>query len=221
MTADDDRSVPEVGYGFRPRHVHWANRHPDEVAAIVGLDPAVPPIYEVMPPQPLMVALVSFTGQTGLLRLAPSVCLESPAADYLTEAELSAYCSLTYRRTLSADMRAEVKANQANAQRVAAEGIPDVPLYVFISDGNEVPVDNWGEVLADYVEAAGGQYQVLDVGHYVHTEAPDLIAEGMRTFLQQHEDSFNFSLSHTRIATNVATRKMLANARIIQPNTTE
>ena len=170
--------------------VHWANRYPDEVAAIIGLDPAMPPIYEIMPPQPLMVALVSFTGQTGLLRLAPSVCLESPAADYLTEAELSAYCSLTYRRTLSADMRAEVKANQANAERVAAGGIPDVPFYVFISNGRDVPVDNWGEVLADYVEAAGGQYQVLDVGHYVHTEAPDLIAEGIRAFLQQHEDSF-------------------------------
>ncbi|MFP4345065.1 MAG: alpha/beta fold hydrolase [Anaerolineales bacterium] len=170
--------------------VHWAQRYPDEVAAIIGLDPAVPPIYELMPPQPLMLALISFTGRTGLLRLAPSICLESPAATYLTEVEMSAYCSIMYRRPFTADMRAEVEATQANAQLVAAEGMPEVPLYAFISNGDGQTVDNWGEVLAAYVEAAGGQYKMLDVGHYVHAEAPDLIAEEVRAFLQQHADSF-------------------------------
>ncbi len=170
--------------------VHWAQRYPDEVAAIIGLDPAMPPIYEVMPPQRLMLALISFVGQTGLLRLAPSVCLESPAATYLTEAEMEAYCSIMVRRTFTADMRAEVEATQANAQLVAAEGMPDVPLYVFVSNGEGLPMDNWGEVLVAYVEAAGGQYKMLDVGHFVHTEAPELIAEEIRGFLQQHADSF-------------------------------
>ena len=167
--------------------LHWANRYPDEVAAIIGLDPATPPIYEVMPPPRLQLALVSFIGQTGLLRLAPSVCLESSAANYLTEAETSAYCSIMYRRTLTADMRAEVEATQANARLVAAEGIPDVPFYAFISNGDGLPMDNWGEVLVAYVEAAGGQYQMLDVGHYVHTEAPNLISDEIRDFLQHHE----------------------------------
>jgi pimeloyl-ACP methyl ester carboxylesterase len=170
--------------------IHWANRYPNEVAAIIGLDPAAPPIYEFMPPQRLMLALVSFTGRTGLLRLAPAVCHASPAASYLTKAEMSAYCSIMYRRTFTADMRAEVEANQANAQLVAAAGVPDVPLYVFISNGGGLP-DNWGEVSAAYVEAAGGQYKRLDVGHYVHTEAPELIAEEIQGFLQEHEDSFS------------------------------
>lgn len=169
--------------------VHWANRHPDEVAAIIGLDPAVPPIYEIMPPQRLMVTLVSFIGQTGLLRLAPSICLESPAANYLTEAEMSAYCSIMVRRTFTADMQAEVEAVQANARRVAAEGMPDVPFYALISNGDGVPVDNWREVLAAYVEAAGGQYKMLDVGHHLYAQAPHLIAEEIRAFLQQHRES--------------------------------
>jgi pimeloyl-ACP methyl ester carboxylesterase len=170
--------------------VHWANRYPNEVAAIIGLDPAMPPIYEIMPPPRLMLALVSFTARTGLLRLAPFLCLESPAVNYLTEAETSAYCSIMYRRTLTADMRAEVEATQTNAQRVAAEGIPDVPFYVFVSNGDGLPMDNWGEVLVAYVEAAGGRHQMLEVGHYVHSEAPRRIAEEVRAFLQQHEDSF-------------------------------
>jgi pimeloyl-ACP methyl ester carboxylesterase len=170
--------------------IHWANRYPDEVAAIVGLDPAVPPIYEVMPPPRLKMALLSFIGRTGLLRLAPSVCLESPAADHLTEAEMAAYCSILYRRTFTADMWAEAEATQANAQRVAAEDMPDVPLYVFISNGDGLPMDNWRQVLAAYVEAAGGQYRMLDVGHHIHAEAPELIAEEIRAFLQRLGGSF-------------------------------
>jgi pimeloyl-ACP methyl ester carboxylesterase len=165
--------------------LHWANRYPGEVAAIIGLDPATPPIYEVLPPPRLQLALVGFTARTGLLRLAPFICHQAPAANHLTAAETAAYCSIMYRRTLTADMLAEIEATQANARQVAAEGIPDVPFYVFISNGDGLPMDNWGEVLTAYVEAAGGQYKMLDVGHYVHNEAAAVIAEESREFLRR------------------------------------
>ena len=100
---------------------------------------------------------------------------------------MAAYCSIMVRRTLTADMLAEVKVTPANAQRVAAEGIPDVPFYFFISNGDGLPVDNWGEILAAYAEANGGKYTMLVVGHFVHNEATDLIADESRTFLQQVE----------------------------------
>jgi pimeloyl-ACP methyl ester carboxylesterase len=165
--------------------LHWANLYPDEVAAIIGLDPATPPIYETLPPPRLMLTLVAFTARTGLLRLAPFICHQAAAVNHLTAAETSVYCSLMYRRTLTADMLAEIEATQANARRVAAEGIPAVPFYVFISNGDGLPMDNWGEVLMAYVEAAGGQYRILDVGHYVHSEVADLIANEILVFLQQ------------------------------------
>jgi pimeloyl-ACP methyl ester carboxylesterase len=167
--------------------LHWANRYPDEVAAIVGLDPALPPVYEVLPPPRLMLALVAFTARTGLLRLAPPICQGAAAVNHLSVEETAVYCSIMYRRTLTADMLAEIEITQDNAQLVAAAGMPDVPLYVFISNGDGLPMDNWGEILSAYTEAAGGQYLVLDVGHYVHSEAPGLIATEIRTFLQQLE----------------------------------
>ncbi len=167
--------------------LHWANRYPDEIAAIIGLDPATPPIYALMPPPRLMLTLVAFTARTGLLRLAPFICREAAAVDHLNAAETAVYCSIMYRRTLTADMLAEIEATQTNAQRVAAEGFPDVPFYVFISNGDGLPMDNWGEVLTAYVEAAGGQYKRLDVGHYVHHEAAAVIADEIRTFLLQVE----------------------------------
>ena len=166
--------------------LHWANRYPDEVAAIIGLDPATPAAYESSPPPRLKVALISFMSRTGLLRLVPSLCDGSPSVSHLGEEDSEAYCSLMYRRTMTADVRSEIDVTQANAEVVAAEGVPDVPFYAFVSDGEGL-IETWDEILVSYAEAAGGEYQVLDAGHYVHSEAPDLIATEIRAFLQQFE----------------------------------
>src|SRR5690606_30150058 len=125
-----------------------------------------------------------FMSRTGLLRLVPSVCEGSPSVSHLSEEETDAYCSLMYRRTMTADVRAEIEATQANAELVAAAGVPDVPFYAFISNGEGL-IDDWEEILVSYTEAAGGQYQALDVGHYVHSESPDLVAAEIRDFLQR------------------------------------
>jgi pimeloyl-ACP methyl ester carboxylesterase len=105
--------------------------------------------------------------------------------NYLSEEEIAAYCSIIYRRTLTAIMLAEVEITQANARQVAADGIPAVPLYFFISNGDGLPMDNWGETLAAYAASAGGESLTLEVGHYVHSEAPDLVAAETRAFLQR------------------------------------
>jgi pimeloyl-ACP methyl ester carboxylesterase len=164
----------------------WADRYPDEVTAIVGLDPATPAFYDVSSQSRLMLAVVTFTARSGLLRLTPA-CQDSPAVRHLDDEETDIYCSIMHRRTLTADMRAEVEVAPANARLVAAANTPDVPLYVLISNGEGVPVENWSEILSDYVEAAGGRYRTLDVGHYVHNEAPDLVATEIRSFLEQLE----------------------------------
>jgi pimeloyl-ACP methyl ester carboxylesterase len=165
--------------------IHWANQYPDEVAAIVGLDPSTPPIYESLPPPRLSLALVAFTARTGLLRLAPFICHGSASANHLSEEDMAIYCSIMYRRTLTADMLAEIEATQENARMVAAHGYPSVPFYFFISNGDGLPMDNWGEVISAYAEAVGGEYMLIDVGHYVHSEAPELVATETRAFIER------------------------------------
>jgi pimeloyl-ACP methyl ester carboxylesterase len=163
--------------------IHWANRYPEEVAAIIGLDPATPPIYEIMPPPNLSLTLVTFAARTGLLRLAPFICQTAPAANHLSEEDMEVYCSIMYRRTMTADMLAEIEITQENARLVAEEGYPNIPFYFFISDGNELPMENWREVLSEYANAVGGEYMLLDVGHYVHSEAVELVATEIRAFI--------------------------------------
>lgn len=168
--------------------LYWASLYPDEVVAIVGLDPAVPQTYVDQPPPRAMLAAIDFTTRSGLIRLAPSVCMASPAVSegHLTAEETAAFCSLLNRRTLRGDILAEVDAAEANAEQVAAQGLPAVPLYFFISNGEELQVDNWGEILAAYAEEAeDGRYLVLDVGHYLHNLATDVIAEESRAFINR------------------------------------
>jgi hypothetical protein len=79
-----------------------------------------------------------------------------------------------------------VDVTQANARQVAAAGIPDTPIYLFISNGADLPVPNWVELLIAYAEEApDGRYQLLDVSHYVHNLAADALAEKIQFFLQQ------------------------------------
>ena len=68
---------------------------------------------------------------------------------------------------------------------VAANGIPDIHLYLFISNGYGLSMDNWGEILSAYVEVAGREYMQLDVGHYVYSEAADVIATETRAFIER------------------------------------
>ncbi len=167
--------------------LYWANRYPDEVAAIVGLDPALPEIYEVMPPPPqLMLSVITFAARTGVIRSGASVCHEFAAVSegHLTAEETAVFCSLFYRRTLTPNMLAEIKAT-GNPQLVAATGIPDVPLFFFVSNASDVALDNWPDILIAYAAAAGGESLALDVPHYLHNYAPDVIAAESRAFIER------------------------------------
>ncbi len=166
--------------------LYWANLYPDEVVAIVGLDPALPQTYEVMPPPPqLMISLITFIARTGIIRFGPA-CQEFAAVSegQLTAEETAAFCSLFYRRTLTPNMLAEIKAT-GNPQLVAAAGIPDVPLFFFVSNASDLPLDNWPDILIAYAAAAGGESLALDVPHYLHNYAPDVIAAESRAFIER------------------------------------
>lgn len=167
--------------------LYWANRYPEEVVAIVGLDPALPQTYEVMPPPPqLMLSTITFAARTGVIRSGASVCHEFAAVSegHLTAEETDVFCSLFYRRTLTPNMLAEIKATD-NPQLVAATGIPDVPILFFVSNASDLPLANWPDILIAYAEAAGGESLALDVPHYLHNYAPDVIAAESRAFIKQ------------------------------------
>ncbi len=170
--------------------IRWAQKYPKEVQAIIGLDPAVPQVYQVLKIPPFFVqSIASAVARVGLLRLVPSVANNSDAiqSGELSPEEISTYKALFYRRTLTSNMLEEAKQVKANAVEVGKGAIPkDVPMYFFISDGTEVGVDNWQEILASYTnELDNGKHLYLNCGHYVHAWESELIAKEMDVFLSQ------------------------------------
>ncbi|WMT41293.1 hypothetical protein RE628_01495 [Paenibacillus sp. D2_2] len=103
----------------------------------------------------------------------------------LTEQEKSVYRAIFYRKTQTSNMNEEVKMIADNAKKVAEAGIPEVPMYFFISDGTEIPLADWKEQLISYAKSSThGQYMILECGHYVHDYEPELIAEESTKYIE-------------------------------------
>ena len=164
--------------------LYWASAHPEEVVAIIGLDPLVPEYHERRDSDPSLPLLVTILARTGLMRSGPDIFASNfPAMvkGHLTEQEAEVAETVFLRRTNTRNMLAEVAALPRNAQTVGELGPPSLPVHVFVSDeGTEV----WKESLMSYAETTGGEYVLLDAGHYVHLDMPEFIAERSRDLLE-------------------------------------
>lgn len=166
--------------------VYWAQRYPEEVVAIIGLDMAVPEIYEEYPVSMLLQRMAAFAANIGLTRWLPG--LESDAVRYgtLTEEEKTLYRAVFYRRTATADMLREAEMVKQNARIVANGGRPDVPMLLFASNGegtgwNE---EQWRSYPRQFLLDSGGRLVELDCGHYVHDFEYTYIAQEIKEYLK-------------------------------------
>ena len=119
--------------------LYWAQKYPDEVAAIVGLDPAVPAAYENYPlPNKIILNLSAFAAKIGLTRFIPSIVNSSAAIQEgsLTDNEKEIYRAIFYRRTATKPMLNELKCIKESAKKVDKIDPPQTPILFFISNGN-------------------------------------------------------------------------------------
>ena len=140
-------------------------------------------------PTSLELILPAIFARTGMIRWIPSIFNNSAAiaSGNLSEEDREVYRSILYRRTLTSNMVEEIKQIKKNARKVEQKGISkDTPMLFFISDGKEMAIANWKEMLEDYVsELEMGESIVVDAGHYVHTWQPELVAEEIDLFLSK------------------------------------
>ncbi|MFD0712130.1 alpha/beta fold hydrolase [Paenibacillus sp. GCM10027626] len=161
--------------------IYWAQKYPQEVAAIIGLDPAVPTVYEKYPlPSAFTMGLTTFAARIGVTRFFADIVNSSAAIteNHLTEQEKKIYRAIFYKKTQTSNMNEEVRMIRNNAAKVSEGGIPNIPTYFFISNGKELPLDDWKDLLIQYADAVeNGKYMILDSGHYIHDYEPEIIAE--------------------------------------------
>lgn len=161
--------------------LYWAQRYPDEVSGIVGLDMAVPEAYASLKISKLGLRLTQVAARTGLTRWVPGLA-DGPAVRHgtLTDHEKDIARALFYEKTMNRTMINEMLAIKDGAKNVASGKIPEVPLLMFVSNGDDTgfPEETWRTLQQQFAKTAPhADIVYLDVGHYVHDFAYTEIAE--------------------------------------------
>lgn len=168
--------------------LYWAQKYPDEIEAIIGLDMAVPEYYENMKINLALMKLGQYAADLGITRLIPTLS-ESDAIKHgtLTNDEKNRYRAIFYNRTATVTMINEAKSVKDNARIVAQNGVPQVPMLLFISDGTGgtgFDKETWRRIQEKYIsEVESGKYIELDCPHYVHDYEYGRISEEIKSFL--------------------------------------
>lgn len=168
--------------------LYWAQKYPDEIEAIIGLDMAVPEYYENMKINLALMKLGQYAADLGITRLIPTLA-ESDAIKHgtLTNDEKNRYRAIFYNRTATVTMINEAKSVKDNARIVAQNGVPQVPMLLFISDGTGgtgFDKETWRRIQEKYIsEVESGKYIELDCPHYVHDYEYERISEEIKSFL--------------------------------------
>lgn len=112
--------------------LYWAQKYPNEVSAIIGLDMAVPQYYDNMDINIPLMRLSSLAANIGITRLIPGIA-ESDAIRHgtLSDEEKEIYKAVFYNRTATVTMISEAAAAKENAQKVEAMGIPQLPMLLY------------------------------------------------------------------------------------------
>ena len=170
--------------------LYWANKYPDEIKGIVGLDPAVPKAYENMKINSLLFNLAKIGADIGLTRFIPSIVNSSSAIKdgKLTNEEKELYRIIFYRRTATISMLNEAKSIKENAKKLEKIDTTNVPMLFFASngDGTGYSKEEWRKFIIDYIDSKqNGNYKILDCSHYVHNIEYQTIYEESLNFINK------------------------------------
>lgn len=170
--------------------IYWAQKYPEEVSGIVGLDAAVPGAYaNVSIPNGILFDLFSFGAKMGITRFIPSMIDGEAAimAGTLTDHEKEIYKAVYYRRTETKPMISEMESVKSNARKVSGMPSPQVPMLFFTSngEGTGITTQEWQQYQRDFLATVKDSQQVfLDCGHYVQDFEYETIAAQSSKFIK-------------------------------------
>ena len=167
--------------------LYWAQQYPEEVLAIIGLDMAVPKSYQDYNINMTMLKLSQFASAIGITRLLPSVSDSDAIINgTLSNKEKEIYRAVFYNRTATITMLNEVKSIKENASKVEADNTPQIPMLLFVSNGDGTGWDKetWRSYQREYIANIENSKMIeLDCPHYVHDYEYKAISESIIAFL--------------------------------------
>ena len=191
--------IPHSASGIEA--ILWAQLYPEEVEAIIGLDMSVPAYYEKMYDMDEMRAMkedmeasvdsMVFMYRTfGLTRFQPiDDLLDSFKTGTLTDEDKAVYKALAYKIYPNKTMMTGMLSLPEDMDLICSMPKPDVPMLMFISNGEELGMDSpetWIELQKEYIsDKENGTYIQLDCGHSMHNIEYVRISEEIKAYLDQ------------------------------------
>ena len=171
--------------------IYWAQKYPDEVSAIIGLDMAAPEYYTDLNIDANVLKLNQVLCEMGLVRLISGSVNILYKNSELTENELSIIKAIYSRRCVSDAVVNEGEICKENAKIIRDGAMPEMPVLMFISNGEGTNYDKkaWVEISVSYAEnLENGGYIKLDCPHYIHNFEHRKIAEEIKRFLRENDE---------------------------------
>lgn len=165
----------------------WAQKYPDEVEAIVGLDMSsanyegLAEIKESFA-QKSAIEINKIVRFSGINRLLMSI---SEFDETYTDEELKQYKALVCRNQANDTVNRENDTIGSVCDEINAEALPDVPTLQFVSTQNS-NYEYWKSTHQELVDASTyGKLIELDCGHYLHQFESERIAAEMKDFIEK------------------------------------
>lgn len=175
--------------------IHWANKYPNEVTSIIGLDMTVPGFqatdldeeYRFHQFERLAAAL-GFIRFPFFFNPKTLPALQSKA---LTKREEETYKAFIYQRTISDAFLSEVKETNNSINIVDKEAVPQIPTLQFVATKNEKEskesVEKRIQIAKKFAEKNPKNELVFLKGpHYIHDYKPKEIAQKIKEFLENN-----------------------------------
>jgi pimeloyl-ACP methyl ester carboxylesterase len=164
--------------------LYWVQCYPNEIKAIIGIDPALPPFYENMNLNS-KIKILKFASKiiNGKLKrlLLPIIANSLPPIKYgvLNEFDKNICRAITYHKTLTNDMLNEVLMCKKNAERINVETLKTVPMLFFITRG-------WEKLIRDYTKELNIEIVPFNAGHYLHDILPEELSNRSKIFIKNN-----------------------------------
>jgi len=164
--------------------LYWVQCYPDEIKAIIGIDPAFPPFYEKLNIIPLLKKMKTLSKIiNGHFKfLLPLIANRLSPIKYgtLNKKDIKICKALNYHRFLTNDMINESEAVKENAKKINIEKINKIPMLLFISNYSK-----WEESIREYTKDFNTEILSYNAGHYLHNIFPDYISNRSKIFIKR------------------------------------
>ena len=194
MLRQDRESLQKVGveapYILCPHSMSgieailWAQKYPDEVEAIVGLDMGTPKAYteeNLNNDDTVMETAMRIFRDSGLIRL---VLTDNILPDSYSDHEKDVFKAMAFKNYFNKTVSDEGNHLADAIDEINSTDKPDIPTLLFMSDGEQAGGQLWIDAMHDYADGLTDAKVIeLDCGHMVAEEKPDEIAEAMREFI--------------------------------------